>query len=229
MSDPARVLIIEDHAGIAQSLRANLEIEGHEVDVALDGATGIARCLAWMPDLLILDLMLPDVHGFDVLDTLRARQYEGPVLILSALGGEVEKVRGFRLGADDYVTKPFGLLELLERVKALLRRRARAEDEGATYAFGDIAVDVASRRVTKAGAPVELRPKEFDLLVALARRAGHVFSRRRLLREVWDYESGVVSRTIDSHLLELRRKLEDDPAQPRHLKTLRGVGYVLEP
>jgi two-component system alkaline phosphatase synthesis response regulator PhoP len=232
MSAPARILVVEDHVGIAKALRANLEVEGHTVEHALSGEEGIAKALADAPALIILDLMLPGIDGFEVLRTLRLRGVESPVLILSALGAEVEKVRGFRLGADDYVTKPFGLLELLARVEALLRRGHR-DPEGPrafrTITFGDVVVELETRRVTKDGHRVELRPKEFDLLVALASRAGEVLSKRRLLREVWDYEAGVVSRTVDTHLLELRRKLESDPANPRHLRTIRGAGYTLEP
>jgi two-component system alkaline phosphatase synthesis response regulator PhoP len=226
----AKVLIVEDHAGIAQSLRANLEIEGHIAEIAPDGQVGIDRCVAWKPDLVILDLMLPGIDGFEVLATLRKRDIDVPVLILSALGAEVEKVRGFRLGADDYVTKPFGLLELLARVEALLRRRLHSQEpeQPATHSFGDVVVDVAARSATKDGEPVMLRPKEFDLLMALIARAGHVIPKEQLLREVWGYGPGVVSRTVDTHLLELRRKLEDDPASPKHFLTRKGAGYVFE-
>ena len=226
-----RILIVEDHADIARTLRTNLELEGHTVAVAGDGAEGLAQCFAWSPDLVVLDLMLPIKDGFAVLAELRDRDDMTPVLILSARNTEVEKVRGFRLGADDYVTKPFGLMEILARIDALLRRRARASETPAAltvFTFGDVRVEVESRRVFKRGEEVGLRPKEFDMLVALLRHAGRVVSRSRLLRDVWGYEPTVVSRTVDTHLLELRRRLEDDPAAPRHLKTLRGAGYRLE-
>ena len=226
-----RILIIEDHADIARTLRTNLELEGHTVAVAGDGAEGLAQCFAWSPDLVVLDLMLPIKDGFAVLAELRDQDDMTPVLILSARNTEVEKVRGFRLGADDYVTKPFGLMEILARIDALLRRRARASETPAAltvFTFGDVRVEVESRRVFKRGEEVGLRPKEFDMLVALLRHAGRVVSRSRLLRDVWGYEPTVVSRTVDTHLLELRRRLEDDPAAPRHLKTLRGAGYRLE-
>jgi two-component system, OmpR family, alkaline phosphatase synthesis response regulator PhoP len=226
-----RVLIVEDNAGIAGTLRSNLEFEGFHVDVAGDGELALRRCAAWEPDLIILDLMLPGVDGFQVLRTLRSRGVNTPVLILSALGAEIEKVRGFRLGADDYVTKPFGLLELLARVDALLRRggaTAAAPGTRARYEFGSIVVNVDSRTVTRAGETVVLRPKEFDLLVALLKRPGHVVPKKVLLREVWGYDPDVVSRTVDSHLFELRRKLEDDPSRPRHFKTLRGAGCQLD-
>ena len=226
-----RILIVEDHADIARTLRTNLELEGHTVAVAGDGAEGLAQCFAWSPDLVVLDLMLPIKDGFAVLAELRDQDDMTPVLILSARNTEVEKVRGFRLGADDYVTKPFGLMEILARIDALLRRRARASETPAAltvFTFGDVRVEVESRRVFKRGEEVGLRPKEFDMLVALLRHAGRVVSRSRLLRDVWGYEPTVVSRTVDTHLLELRRRLEDDPAAPRHLKTLRGAGYRLE-
>jgi two-component system, OmpR family, alkaline phosphatase synthesis response regulator PhoP len=226
VTTPAKVLIIEDHEGIAMSLRTNLEVEGHLVETAGDGDTGLLRCESWNPDLVILDLMLPGIDGFEVLRTMRARRIDVPVLILSAIGAEVEKVRGFRLGADDYVTKPFGLMELLARVEALLRRRTR--DALTTHAFGDVTIEVESRRVTRRGELIALRPREFDLLVALARQAGRVMSKEQLLREVWGYGPGVMSRTVDTHVLELRRRLEDDPANPRHLRTMRGAGYVLD-
>jgi DNA-binding response OmpR family regulator len=226
MTSPRRILIIEDHEGIARSLRTNLEVEGHSVDIAGDGRAGLDACAHWHPDLIILDLMLPGMHGFEVLQTLRERHVDVPVLILSAVGAEVEKVRGFRLGADDYVTKPFGLMELLARVEALLRRRAR--DAMTTFSFGGITVELESRRVMRRGEVITLRPREFDLLVALARNAGRVMSKQQLLREVWGYGPDVMSRTVDTHVLELRRRLEDDPANPRFLKTLRGAGYVLE-
>lgn len=231
MTKGSRILVIEDHAGIAESLRANLEVEGHLVSVAPDGSTGIGRSLSWAPDLVILDLMLPGVDGFEVLETLRARRSDVPVLILSALGAEAVKVRGFRSGADDYLTKPFGLLELLARVEALLRRGARtaAPAEAPVHRFGDVTVTLASRTVTRHGVPVALRAKEFDLLVALAGRPGQVISKQRLLREVWGYDAAVVSRTVDTHVLELRRKLEADPALPRHIRTVRGSGYLLDP
>jgi DNA-binding response OmpR family regulator len=154
-----------------------------------------------------------------------------PVLILTARGEEADKVRGFRLGADDYVTKPFGVLELLARVEALLRRAAPpspAVPTSTVEQFGDVAVDVASRLVVRRGEPVSLAPKEFDLLLALLRRRGAVVSRLELMKEVWGYRAAVVSRTVDTHVSELRRKLEDDPARPRHLLTVRKAGYRLQ-
>jgi two-component system alkaline phosphatase synthesis response regulator PhoP len=219
-----RVLIVEDNADLAYGLRNNLEIEGYEVEVAADGARGLDRARTAPPELLILDLMLPELDGFRVLRTLRAEGFAMPVLILTARGEEADKVRGLKLGADDYVTKPFGLLELLARVEALLRRNVRR----ALDAFGDVEIDRATRTVTRAGAAVELAPKEYDLLLALFDRDGAVVSRLDLMRRVWGYSDAVVTRTIDTHVAELRRKLEDDPARPRHILTARKVGYRLK-
>jgi DNA-binding response OmpR family regulator len=226
-----RILVIEDNADLAFGLRNNLEIEGYEVNVASDGAAGIARTRELLPDLVILDLMLPKLDGFRVLRVLREVGFEAPVLILTARGEEADKVKGLKLGADDYVTKPFGVLELLARVEALLRRTARRyapRDEDA-WRFGDVEVRPASRLVTKGGREVDLAPKELDLLLALWRRRGEVVSRIDLLRDVWSYSDAAVTRTVDTHIGELRRKLEDEPSAPRHILTARKAGYRLEP
>ena len=220
-----RVLIIEDNADLAYGLRNNLEIEGYDVEVAEDGAYGLERARTARPDLLILDLMLPELDGFRVLRALRAEGLSMPVLILTARGEEADKVRGLKLGADDYVTKPFGLLELLARVEALLRRQTVALPP--RDRFGEIEIDRATRTVTRAGQPVDLAPKEYDLLLALFDRGGAVVSRLDLMRRVWGYSDAVITRTIDTHVAELRRKLEPDPAHPRHILTARKVGYRL--
>jgi len=224
------VLLIEDNQDLAYGLRNNLEIEGHQVDVAGDGAAGLARVRQREPDLIILDLMLPGLDGFRVLRTLRDEGHHFPILILTARGDESDKVRGLRLGADDYVTKPFGVLELLARVEALLRRAAAAASAGAPAVeqFGDIEVHTASRTVRRRGEAVTLTPKEYDLLVALIDRRGAVASRAELLTEVWGYSAQVMSRTVDTHIAELRRKLEADLAAPRHILTVRKTGYRLE-
>jgi two-component system alkaline phosphatase synthesis response regulator PhoP len=222
-----RVLVVEDNAGLAYGLRNNLEIEGYEVEVAADGARGLERARAMRPDLVILDLMLPELDGFRVLRALRAEELVMPVLILTARGEESDKVRGLKLGADDYVTKPFGLLELLARVEALLRRPGGGRTSP-TERFGDIGIDRATRNVTRSGAPVDLAPKEYDLLIALADRHGAVVARLELLRDVWGAADSVITRTIDTHIAELRRKLESDPAHPRHILTVRKVGYRLQ-
>jgi len=226
----SRILIVEDNRSLGDGLRNNLEIEGHEVEVARDGKAGLDRARALVPDLVILDLMLPKMDGFRVLQALRQEGHQFPVLILSARGEEADKVRGLRLGAEDYLTKPFGLLELLARVDGLLRRGSRAAGgrepgPGGTDRFGSVVVDHDRRTVTRDGRPVDLAPREFDLLVALIRRRGAVASRSDLLREVWGYSSGAVSRTVDTHVAELRRKLEEDPGEPRHILTVRKIGY----
>jgi DNA-binding response OmpR family regulator len=226
----ARVLVVEDNPDLAFGLRNNLEIEGYQVEVADDGPSGLTRARSWHPDLVILDLMLPGLDGFRVLRTLRGEGFAQPVLILTARGEETDKVIGFRNGADDYVTKPFGVLELLARVEALLRRTRRTngapvpEREG----FGDIEIDPASRSVYRNGRVVGLAPLEYDLLLSLYHRGGAVASRHELLREVWGHQAAVVSRTVDTHILELRKKLEDDPATPRHILTVRKAGYRLQ-
>lgn len=222
----ARLLIVEDNEDLAEALAHNLELEGHEVKIAADGRRGLAIASEWHPQLVILDLMLPGIDGYEVLRRLRADHYEGPVMILTAKGEEVDKVRGFRLDADQYVTKPFGLLELLERVSSLLRRSgSRSATSPERLTFGDITVEPSSRIVTRAGERVTLTPKAYELLLALIEREGAVVSRQELLREVWGYGAFVLSRTVDSHIAELRRKLEQDATNPRHIVTVWKVGY----
>ena len=228
-----RVLVIEDNRDLAYGLRNNLEIEGYDVEVADDGPKGLIRARASSPDLIILDLMLPGMDGYRVLRTLREEGRQTPILILTARGEEADKVRGLRLGADDYVTKPFGVLELLARVEALMRRvvvttAGTGPGEPLTERFGDIEVQCASRAVLRRGQPVALTPKEYELLLALIRRRGAVASRVELLTEVWGYSAAVLSRTVDTHVAELRRKLEDDLQAPRHILTIRKAGYRLQ-
>jgi DNA-binding response OmpR family regulator len=221
-----RVLIVEDNHDLAFGLRNNLEIEGYSVEVADDGPSGLAAARRQRPDLVVLDLMLPGVDGYRVLRQLRDEGMTAPVLILTARGEEADKVLGFRLGADDYVTKPFGVLELLARVEALMRR-SRPAAASASLPFGDIDVELTTRTVRRAGREVAVTPMEFDLLVALLKRQGAVASRIELLQEVWGHSSAVLTRTVDTHVAELRRKLEDDPAAPRHILTVRKAGYRL--
>ena len=223
----SRVLVVEDNRDLAFGLRNNLEIEGYEVEVAEDGNAGLDRSAAWHPDLVILDLMLPGTDGFRVLRALRQRGESVPVLILTARDAESDKVRGLKLGADDYVTKPFGVLELLARVEALLRRGRPAAPARMLVRFGDVELDTATRAVRRAGTAVSLAPKEFDLLLALWERQGAIVSRPELMRQVWGYQTDVLSRTVDTHIAELRRKLERDPARPRHILTVRKAGYRL--
>lgn len=226
-----RLLVIEDSEDLAVGLKDNLEVEGYDVDLAADGATGLRLARAAPPDLLVLDLMLPDTDGFRVLKTLRDEGHEEPVLVLSARGEETDKVRGFRLGADDYLTKPFGVLELLARIEALLRRgRPRPGDpaQRAPLSFADVEVRPATRTVLRAGREVALAPKEFDLLLALMDHEGAAVSRADLLRDVWQLSGRIHTRTVDTHVAELRRKLEPEPQNPQHILTVRKVGYRFE-
>ncbi|MEX2611172.1 MAG: response regulator transcription factor [Gemmatimonadota bacterium] len=225
-----RILVIEDNPDLAFGLRNNLEIEGYAVDVVEDGAEGLAHARATPPDLIILDLMIPGLDGYRVLKALREEGQETPVLILSARSEEADKVMGFRLGADDYVTKPFSVLELLGRVKALLRRTGHIpEEERATIRFGNVVLDPLARSVRRGGQRVPLPPREMALLLALARRMGVPVSRHDLLAEVWGHRGAVLSRTVDTHIAELRKKLEEDPSDPRHILTVRKSGYRLQP
>jgi DNA-binding response OmpR family regulator len=228
-----RVLVIEDSADLAEGLRYNLELEGYAVRVAEDGRTGLTLAREWEPDLVILDLMLPEVDGYQVLRSIRGEGRRTPVLILSARGEEADKVRGFQLDADQYVTKPFGLIELLERVKSLLRRHRAGGENGerapGELRFGDVTIDPASRTVRRNGVPVSLTPKAYELMMALIRRKGAVATRVELLREVWDHRALVLTRTVDSHMAELRKKLEHDAAEPKHFLTVWKVGYRFNP
>lgn len=221
------VLLIEDNRGYATMLASNLEREGYEVIVAGTGAEGLERARRARADLIILDLMLPVMNGFTVLQRLRDEGHHTPVLVMTALGTEEEKLRGFGLGADDYVVKPCGLLEILARVRALLKRGGATAEPRSEINVGDLSIDFAARSVHRAGVAITLRPKEFDLLAALVRHRGRVLSRAELLREVWGYTSGTQSRTVETHLAALRERLGDDPQSPRYIVTVRRAGYRL--
>jgi len=230
----SRVLVVEDNVDLAYGLQNNLEIEGYEVQVAEKGETGLRLTAEWNPDLIILDLMLPDLDGYRVLQHLRKSGVTTPVLILTARGEESDKVLGFRLGADDYVTKPFGVMELLARVEAILRRVQGAsgfdpDEADHSIDFGKVTIRVGARTVLRDDVEVPLTPKELDLLLALVRRQGAVASRLELLQEVWGHRAAVVSRTVDTHISELRRKLEDEPSTPRHILTVHKAGYRFQP
>jgi len=220
------ILLIEDNRGYATMLASNLEREGYEVIVAGTGAEGLEKARSAQADLIILDLMLPVMNGFTVLQRLRDEGHHTPVLVMTALGTEEEKLRGFGLGADDYVVKPCGLREILARVRALLKRAGAAEVRS-EIEIGDLSIDFAARTVHRAGVTITLRPKEFDLLAALVRHRGRVLSRAELLREVWGYTSGTQSRTVETHLAALRERLGDDPQSPRYIVTVRRAGYRL--
>ena len=218
-----RILIIEDSEDLAFGLRNNLEFEGYKVLVTHDGKTGLDWAIRKTLDLVILDLTLPGLDGLKVLESLRKIKKKLPILVLTARQEEVDKVRGLKSGADDYVTKPFGILELLARVEALLRR---VDDSGSEIEkFGDFEINIAARIVLKRGKHVDLAPREFDLLLALMEQKGRVVSRQKLLTNVWGHQGLVVTRTVDTHIAELRRKLESDAANPRYIKTVRKAGY----
>jgi two-component system, OmpR family, alkaline phosphatase synthesis response regulator PhoP len=226
-----RVLLVEDDTGLAFGLRNNLEIEGYEVDLATTGPQALTFVRERAPALVILDLMLPGMDGHRVLRRIREDGINTPVLILTARGEEADKILGFRLGADDYVTKPFSVLEVLARVGALLRRAGAALQAATTttHRFGDIVIDEQAHIVTRAGVVVSLTPLEFDVLRVLAKRRGTVVSRQELLRDVWSHQAeDIVTRTVDTHIGELRKKLEADPAHPRHILTVRKIGYRLQ-
>jgi DNA-binding response OmpR family regulator len=230
----AKILVVDDNTDLAEGIRYNLELEGHRVELAEDGEVALATLRPFRPDLIILDVMLPGMDGFQVLRRVRELGLAVPVLMLTARGEESDHVRAFRLDADQYVTKPFRLLELLERINMMLRRASAApatgpaESQGGVW-FGDVWVEEHARRVIKRGEDVVLSPKAFDLLLALVRAQGRVLSRQELLRTVWQYQPGVMTRTVDNHVSELRHKLEDDPDAPRHIVTVWKAGYRLQP
>ena len=231
--DPRTILLVEDEETLAKALEFSLSKEGYRVLTAADGADGLNRARDSQPDLVLLDIMLPTMDGFEVCRALR-KESTLPILVLTAKVDEVDKIVGLELGADDYMTKPFSMRELLARVKALLRRvemdhaAAHHTDRTATMVADGLEVDVARRTVILNREPIRLRPREFDLLAFLLEHRGIVFSRDTLLERVWGYDYAGDTRTIDVHLRWLRQKIEDDPGNPRRLVTVRGVGYKFE-
>jgi two-component system alkaline phosphatase synthesis response regulator PhoP len=221
---PRTVLVVEDDASICMGLEMNLTAEGYRVVVATDGERGLELARAGGIDLLILDVMLPRLNGFELLRTLRGERHVMPVIMLSARGAEMDKVMGLELGAEDYVTKPFGLAELLARVKAVFRREALYKSDGPIRA-GALVIDAGTREVKKGGKLVELTATEFDVLLCLVESDGRVLSREQIQAKVWGPNHHGTPRTIDNFVLQLRNKLEDDATTPRHLITVRGVGY----
>ncbi len=220
------VLLVDDEPTLVATLKYNLEREGYRVVTAADGEQALTAARAERPELIILDLMLPVMDGLEVCRILR-RETSQPILMLTARGEEVDKVVGLELGADDYVTKPFGMRELLARVRALLRRTGASEpDEG--LVSGDLTFDLKRREVLRDGKVLDLKPKEIDLLLYFARNRGRAFSREQLLREVWGYDFYGDSRTVDVHVSWLRQKIEAEPHRPARLVTVRGVGYRFE-
>ena len=223
-----KILIVEDDENLLEALKYNVRKEGYDTVTAADGVEALDIARRDKPDLIILDVMLPKMSGFEVCRILR-KEMSVPILMLTARDGEVDKVVGLDLGADDYMTKPFSMRELLARVRALLRRgEIRASASEAPLRLGDIEIDSGHHLVTRAGSPLVLTPKEFDLLTFLARNKGLVFGRDQLLEKVWGYDYSGDTRTVDVHVRWLREKIEDNPEEPRRLLTVRGVGYKLE-
>jgi two-component system OmpR family response regulator len=221
-----KVLVVEDDKTLQTALVYNLTKEGYDVKSALDGIQALDLAGREKPDLILLDLMLPGMSGLEICRILR-HESNVPIIMLTAREEEIDKVTGLDLGADDYITKPFGMRELLARVRAKLRSSARPAGKS-DLSFGDITMDIARHAVLKAGQPVVLTPKEFDLLAHLAQNPGLVFSREQLLDKVWGYDYSGGTRTVDVHVRWLREKIEPDPENPRHLVTVRGTGYKLE-
>lgn len=224
MTAKKKILIVEDEAQIRESLQDYLNMQGYNIVAAATGDEGLQLGLSESPDLIVLDIMLPGMHGYDVCRQLRAGSYSGPVLFLTAKGEEVDKLTGFDVGGDDYVTKPFSLLELLARIKALLRRAEKDQPEEESYSFDGISVNFTTYDLQVQGKPVKLSAKEMELLRFLVKHRGQVLSREVLLEKVWNYDSDVSTRTVDTHILNLRRKLNDSPPN-RYIQTVHGVGY----
>jgi len=220
-----RILIVEDEPAMVAGLRDNFEYEGYDVISAHDGVAGLERALAEHPDLVVLDVMMPRMSGLDVCKQLKAKRPSLPIIMLTARGQEVDKVVGLELGADDYVTKPFSIRELLARVKAVLRRVSPPSAMPEVYRFSDVEINIRSNEVRRAGAPVELSSKEFALLTYFVAHPAETLSRDRLLDEVWGYENYPNTRTVDTHILHLRQKLEPNPEEPRLFLTVHGSGY----
>jgi two-component system alkaline phosphatase synthesis response regulator PhoP len=220
-----RILIVEDEPSMVSGLRDNFEYEGYKVSTAYDGVEGLECALNETPDLIILDVMMPKMSGLEVCKQLKAKRPSIPIIMLTARGQEVDKVVGLELGADDYVTKPFSIRELLARVKAVLRRAQVLPREQERYSFGEVEVDLRSCKVKRSGLPVEVSSKEFELLKYFTLHPGESLSRERLLEDVWGYENSPTTRTVDAHIVHLRQKLEPNPEQPEFFLTVHGTGY----
>jgi two-component system alkaline phosphatase synthesis response regulator PhoP len=219
------VLIVEDDEAMSVALRDGFEYEGYSVTLAKDGEAGLQLASAATPDLVVLDVMLPRMTGLDVCKQLRAGGSGVPIIMLTARGQEIDKVIGLKLGADDYVTKPFGFMELMARAEAVLRRSAGKAAAPDGYRFGEVALDFRRHEATKGGARLQLSPREFQLLAFFVQHRGEVVTRETLLDAVWDYNSIPFTRTVDMHIAKLRKKLEDEPGDPRWIVTVHRLGY----
>ena len=226
-----KILVVEDDVNLLSALKYNFQKEGYDVTTAVDGADAIETARSEKPELIILDVMLPKLSGFEVCRILR-RETTVPILMLTAKTEEVDKIVGLEIGADDYMTKPFSMRELLARVRAMLRRadmsKPQPVSEKKYLKIGDLEIDISRHQALCRDSPLDLTPKEYDLLVFLARNRGFVFSRDQLLEKVWGYDYAGDTRTVDVHIRWLRQKIETDPAHPRNLLTVRGAGYKLE-
>jgi DNA-binding response OmpR family regulator len=225
MSGKTRILIVEDEPAMVAGLRDNFEYEGYDVISAADGVEGLERALADNPDLVVLDVMMPRMSGLDVCKQLKTRRPALPIIMLTARGQEIDKVVGLELGADDYVTKPFSIRELMARVKAVLRRVSPQAPAVEVYRFSDIEVSIRSNEVRRGGQLVDLSAKEFALLAYFVSHPVETLSRDRLLDAVWGYENYPNTRTVDTHIVHLRQKLEPNPEEPRFILTVHGTGY----
>ncbi len=222
---PTRILIVEDEPAMVAGLRDNFEYEGYEVISAGDGTAGLERALVDNPDLVVLDVMMPRLSGLDVCKQLKAERPGLPIIMLTARGQEIDKVVGLELGADDYVTKPFSIRELMARVKAVLRRVSPAVPAPEVYRFSDVEVNVRTNQVLRDGKPIELSSKEFALLAYFVAHPAETLTRDRLLDAVWGYENYPNTRTVDTHIVHLRQKVEPNPEEPRFILTVHGSGY----
>jgi DNA-binding response OmpR family regulator len=228
-----RVLIVEDDEAMSIALRDGFQYEGYSVTVAKDGEAGLQMATAEGPDLILLDVMLPKMTGLDICKQLRGEGNSVPIIMLTARGQEIDKVLGLKLGADDYITKPFGFMELLARAEAVLRRtRVPATAAGGTgsappetYRFGDVSIDFKRHEAKKDGQPIDLSPREFQLLAYFIQHTGEIVTREKLLDTVWDYNAIPFTRTVDMHIAKLRKKIEDNPSDPKHIVTVHRLGY----
>jgi len=221
----AKVLIIEDEPNMVLGLKDSCEYEGYEVAVARDGKEGLEKASTEKPDIILLDVMLPLMSGLDVCRTLRNRGFEIPILMLTARGEEMDKVVGLEVGADDYVTKPFSIKELLARVRAHLRRSSKQLVELESFSFGDVELNFKKLTARKGGQALDVSAREFEILRYLIRHRGETVTRDQLLDEVWGYDSTPITRTVDNHIAKLRQKIEQDPSEPRHIVTVHRLGY----
>ncbi len=224
-----KILVVEDDPSILIGVRDTLEVEGFHVVTARDGESALKLAASEDPDVVILDLMLPRLSGIEVCRKLHEDRIRGAILMLTAKAAEADKVKGFQAGADDYLTKPFSVVELLLRVKALLRRTPRVEDKLQSYTFGKIGLDFVKFEATRSGKPIELTPREFKIMRLFCEQPGKVVTRNELLDKVWGYDIFPTTRTVDNHIVKLRKAIEDDPGAPRHILSVRGVGYKFDP